>query len=201
MLEYFPAFLYNLLKDLLNARKLYGGKLSTNAILERRHRWRPLFEEEIRTNIEEKLREDVIIRDFRRIDEYPEFKYSGKFFGKRRISPWFRVYLIGTYHRGIMLGLSIEELVFDKHNEKWRRDAFEKGETEYITAFRVGYVPFERVEEVNWKGDEYYPYPHIFCRFNSRKGEPYERIAFCREVRDSLNRPRYIELSNVVRRN
>ena len=48
---------------------------------------------------QEQLRPDVIIRDVLRIDDYPELSE------KKGISSWFKVGLLDTYDRGILLGL------------------------------------------------------------------------------------------------
>jgi hypothetical protein len=44
----------------------------------------------------------------------------------------------------------------------------------------TGYIPYENIESVDWDGDRYYSYPHVYCYFNY-KGEPYERVAFCQQ--------------------
>jgi hypothetical protein len=41
----------------------------------------------------------------KRMDSYPQVVES------KRISPWFRVNLVDTYERGIMVGLQWEELI------------------------------------------------------------------------------------------
>lgn len=45
----------------------------------------------------------------------------------------------------------------------------------------IGYVPYENIETVNWDGDEYYSFPHIFCYFDTKRKEPYETLEFCEE--------------------
>jgi hypothetical protein len=46
----------------------------------------------------------------------------------------------------------------------------------------TGFIPYENIEDVDWNGDSYYAYPHIYCYFDHKK-EPYERIAFCEQRR------------------
>src|SRR5271168_1510919 len=89
-----PGFLYALAKDSWKAA--FGGKrrLSAATIIELRQKWKPLFEAEVWKNYREKLRSDVVIRDMKRFDTYPDIT-EGK-----GISPWFRVGLVDTYHRG-----------------------------------------------------------------------------------------------------
>jgi hypothetical protein len=38
---------------------------------------------------------------------------------------------------------------------------------------RVSSIPYENIEQVDWDGDEYYGYPHIYCWFSNKK-VPYE---------------------------
>jgi hypothetical protein len=42
----------------------------------------------------------------------------------------------------------------------------------------TGFIPYENIEMIDWDGDQYYSYPHLYCYFDF-KGEPYERIAYC----------------------
>ena len=44
----------------------------------------------------------MIVRDVDRVDDYPDGDTKGK-----GISAWFKVELLGTYHRGIEVGLSL----------------------------------------------------------------------------------------------
>ena len=64
---------------------------------------------------------------------------------------------------------------------------YKSRESAPVKAWLVGEIPFETIEEVNWSGDEYYPYPHIFCHFDNGT-EPYERLVLCdkREVGEGL---------------
>jgi hypothetical protein len=98
------SFVYTLVKDAIGAVLHKRHKLTPSEILERRQKWKPLFEQEIRKTRTEKLRQDVIVRDMKRIDHYPDAREG------RGISPWFRVGLVGTYHRGIYLALAWDTL-------------------------------------------------------------------------------------------
>lgn len=106
------------------------------------------------------------MRDMRRVDSYPE---TNK---RRGISPWFRVGLLGTYHRGILLGLGWHNLVNDPALGGWRYHDWRQKDSEEPLGQKVvliGKVPFESIEEVEWDGDEYYNYPHIYCYFKHEK--------------------------------
>ena len=99
-----PGLVYSLIKDGFGVLLRRRRRLRPSETLELRQKWKPLFEAEVRKTYREKLRRDVIIRDMKRIDAYPELDET------RGISPWFRVGLVGTYHRGILIGLGWEAL-------------------------------------------------------------------------------------------
>lgn len=139
-----------------------------------RNKWKAPFEAEIRKTFRAGLRNDVIVRDVRRVDQYPEAKEG------RGISSWFRVSLLGTYHRGVHLGLSGKGLTYDEALGGWRYTDYGAGESPELRAILIGNVPYEQIEEVDWQGDEFYPYPHLYCHFDRRR-EPYEVIALYTE--------------------
>jgi hypothetical protein len=102
MIEWFaPGFIYGVLKDAYRGVMGRRRRLTPAEILHLREKWRPQFEKELWTNHREALRRDVIVRDVRRLDSYPNINERGK-----GISPWFRVGLVGTYHKGALLCLS-----------------------------------------------------------------------------------------------
>lgn len=165
---------YNSIKDLHGWYRRRFHKLTPEERLARRERWKERFREEIWKTEEEELRQDVIVRDVRKMDHYPEtIEHKG-------ISPWFRVALIGQYHRGVELGLSIHSLAFEENegpNGAWRL-ADRDTDSDMINAYLVGYVRYDDIEHVDWLGDEYYNYPHIYCHFAHGR-QPYEKLAFC----------------------
>ncbi len=140
-----------------------------------RQRWKNQFEEYIYKNKRKKLRLDAIMRDVRRVDEYPDGKVRAK-----GISPWFRFGMVDTYERGFMAALRGSELVKDATTGRWRHVNALGGERgKYFVC--IGFVPYEMVDNVDWHGDQYYDYPHVFCYFDGWKEQPYERIAYCEE--------------------
>jgi len=38
------------------------------------------------------------------------------------------------------------------------------------------------IEVINWDGDEYDYFPHLYCHFFGKDDQPYERLIFCKEV-------------------
>lgn len=167
--------LYGILKDLNHWFRRRFHKLSPEERLARREKWKERFREEIWTKEEKELRQDVIVRDVRRQDHYPDTEDS------KGISPWFRVGLVGQYHRGILLALSIHSLVLEESegpSGEWRLIGAAEDASGAVRAYLIGYVRYDDIEMVDWHGDEYYNFPHIFCHF-SHGGEPYEKLAFC----------------------
>jgi hypothetical protein len=170
VIEYLaPGFLYSLLKDSVSVIRGKQRSLSNSQIIELRQKWKPLFEKHVWETHRDELTSEIIVRDMRRIDNYPELKKTSG------ISPWFRAGLVGTYHRGIYAGLSWGTLT--KHHEHWRytnRTAGEKGD---IKVLLIGSIPYESIDNVDWNGDEYYSDPHVYCFFAFKK-ELYEHTGF-----------------------
>jgi hypothetical protein len=184
-----PSFLYTLLKDAAGRLRANRNKLSAAERMQLRDKWRPLFAEELRRRRAEKLRQDVIIHDVARPKTYPGDADDG------RISSWFKVALVGQYHKGIEVGLRIHSLVWEESEQSWRLAALEGESEETVTAYLIGYIPYESIVSVNWDGDEYYGYPHIFCHFEY-SGQPYERLAFCERRELSYGQEYFSELED-----
>ena len=182
MLEWFAG--YKPLSDLVSY--LWSRKRRTTEAqrVQLKAKWKSEVEEKLDDWAHRKLRNDVVIRDVKRAEQYP-----GGLPGKG-ISPWFRVGLVSTYHGGIMLGLQWGTAKFDEQAESWRFAAF--GE-EGTSVLLVGYVPYHRIEWIDWKGDEFYPYTHLYLHFDGPKRTPYERLALC-ERRELNGRDHYTEL-------
>jgi hypothetical protein len=147
-------------------------KLTPQQKFELRAKWKPPVEAWLLEHNREKLRHDCIIRDMKRMDNYPNVKEE------KGISPWFRVGLIDTYEKGIMVGLSIKGLVEEEIG--WRLGDYESEKVRTVDLMLTGFIPYENIEMIDWDGDQYYSYPHIYCYFDF-KGEPYERLAYCRK--------------------
>jgi hypothetical protein len=183
-----PGFLYSVLKDSFAAIRGKRRRLSASEALALRQKWKPLFEAEIRKNHYEKLRSDVIIRDMRRIDSYPDITDT------KGISPWFRANLVDTYHRGIFIALSWGTLNRHGDGERWRYTNYAAKEEPDIKALLIGRIPYEKIENVDWNGDEYYHYPHIYCFFTYKR-EPYEGLGFYTEHARPDLPPYYTEIA------
>lgn len=140
--------------------------------LELRAKWKPQVEAWLLEHERKKLRQDCIIRDMKRMDNYPDTKEA------KGISAWFRVGLVDTYEKGIMVGLRIEGLVEEAEGLRLGDYGAEKDRMVNLTL--TGFIPYENIELIDWDGDQYYSYPHLYCYFDF-KGEPYERLAYCQK--------------------
>jgi hypothetical protein len=159
--------------------------LTAQQKLELRNKWKPQFSNYLADQHSKDLRTDVIIRDMKRMDVYPNVD-KGK-----GISAWFRVGLADTYERGIMVGLGWEGLM--EEPEGFRYADWSKGELgKERKVLLTGYIPYENIESVDWDGDSIYGFPHIYCYFTF-KGEPYEKMMFC-ERRELNGWPFLIEV-------
>jgi len=165
-----PSFIYSVGKDLV--KQIIGRKrrLAPAQVIELRSKWKPQFEQHIWEDFKKKLRKDVIIRDMKRIDAYPNIDEKEK-----GISPWFRLGLVGTYHRGIYVAHGWGGLV-KNGDGGWRYPDHKAGEKRELAVLLISSIPYENIEHVDWDGDEIYGYPHIYCWFNNKK-VPYEHTA------------------------
>lgn len=145
-------------------------RLTPQQKLELRAKWKPQVEDWLRKQYAKELRLDVVVRDMKRMDKYPETAEG------RGISAWFRVGLIDTYEKGVMLGLRTEGLVEEEGG--WRFGEYRVEKDSMVNLRLVGFVPYENIEMIDWDGDDYYQFPHIYCYFDF-KGQPCERLAFC----------------------
>jgi hypothetical protein len=142
--------------------------------IKHREALRKEFENKLSEIWAKKLRSDVIIRDVDRVDGYLNTNED-----EIGISAWFRVGLLETYTRGVRVLLRIGMLT--QTDNGLRFTDYKAGEKGEIKAFLIGEIPFDSIVTVNWEGDEYYNFPHIYCHFD-HEGEPYERVILCEKV-------------------
>jgi len=167
---------------IINRFKSNGERIQHRELL------RKQFEEEIYKCRAENLRQDVIVRHVDRVDNYPNTEDEGK-----GISPWFRVALLDTYERGIVLCLRIGSLIECENG--YRFSDWVNGEKADIKAWLMGDVPYDSIEAVNMDGDKYYYFPHIFCHFDF-SGEPYERLWFCEKIDQPNGHPYFKHIAD-----
>ncbi|MFC3267711.1 hypothetical protein ACFOED_01620 [Vulcaniibacterium thermophilum] len=169
---------------------------SNSERLRHRERLRQLLQEEIYNCRAKSLRQDVIIRDVDRADKYPDTDPNEK-----GISAWFRVGLIDTYDKGVLLGLRYGGL--KECEGGYRFVDFVNEEKSDRTVLLVANVPYDSIAEVNLDGDEYYHFPHIYCHFDF-EGQPYERLWFAEKKQLNEHHPYFekvAEYDEVTRNN
>lgn len=179
------------------APKQRADRFSSNTErLKHRERLRKLLQDEIYNCRAKNIRQDVIIRDVDRADNYPDADGANK-----GISPWFRVGLIDTYDKGILLGLRYGGL--KECEGGYRFVDFVNGEESDRTALLVANVPYDSIAEVNLDGDEYYNFPHVYCHFDFN-GQPYDRMWFAERKQITETHPHFEKVADyddVVRNN
>ena len=165
-------FLLSLLLDSL--KWLFKKFKKPNPVLILKHRKK--IKKEFTKNLPPKnkygVRSKAIIRDINRMDSYPDIKSA-----RKGISPWFKVEIKGLYHKGLEVFISYPRTIKQDEKDNWQ---FTKTENSGngIRAFPVGRIAFDSIEHIDWEGDEFYNFPHIYCRFKSFKKQPYESIPF-----------------------
>jgi|SRR5882762_686893 len=179
-------FIYEPLRDLALYLWRRKHRVTPEQKIQLKAKWKAVVEEQLAERRRQGLNEDVIVRDVKRAEHYPEGLPG------RGISPWFRAGLVGTYHDGILVGLSWARVVFDEKLKKW---VFARPGEEGKTVAVIGYVPYHRIESIDWDGDEYYGFPHLYLHFDGPKKQPYERIGLCEK--NALNgRAYYTEVAD-----
>jgi len=160
---------------------------SNGARIQHRETLRKQFQDEIYKCRAEDLRKDVIVRHVDRVDNYPDVDDKDE-----GISPWFRVGLIDTYERGIVLCLRLGGL--KECQGGYRFVDYVNEEKSDITAMLLADVPYDSIEAVNMEGDKYYNYPHIYCYFDFN-GEPYERKWFAQKIDQPHGHPYFKQIA------
>jgi len=165
------GFGYGLLKDAASWAVRRFGRPDPAKVVAIRRRWK----QEIETHrhpadpFRLQLGTNIIIRDISRMDLYPKVNPV-----RRGISPWFKVEYKDTYHRGIEVILRVEGMRRDSPKGRWR--VADINEESQFNGWVIGRIPFERIREIDWDGDENYTVPHIYCAFTGWRKEPYEEV-------------------------
>jgi hypothetical protein len=136
-------------------------------VLKRREKWKTEFEENLPPKNKFGVRCEAILRDISRMDSYPGIDQEAK-----GISPWFKVEVKGLYHRGIEVFTSMPKSIKLLVTGGWTFCHYD--DENAATAYPVGRIPFDQIEHIDWRGDEYYPGLHIYVRFkDDRRMRPY----------------------------
>lgn len=166
----FLSPLYNIVKDAAGWIYARFKPRDKAEVLRHRTRWKGEFE----SNIGLLRNRDVIVRDLKRMDSYPNLSAKEK-----GISAWFKSEFKGLYHRGFEVFLRIESAKYVESVKGWAFCRYDEVGAEKV--YLIGRIPYDVVREVDWSGDEYYRSPHVYCDFNRRLGkEPYEEIVLAK---------------------
>ncbi|CDN48253.1 hypothetical protein [Neorhizobium galegae] len=145
-------------------------KLTPEKKIELRDKWGPVFKDFFLRTARDSYRTDVIVHDVARLDHYPDVEEKGS-----GISSWFRVGFMGTYQRGILLGLRWTYLK-QGADDNWHEYQLD-GPDDVIKVILLAEVPYEVIESFNPDGDNFYHKPHLYLHFDYG-GQPYERLFY-----------------------
>ena len=104
---------------------------------------------------------------------------------------YFRVEVFNFYHNGLQVftypyAITAKVRVSESENE-------ENSESiEEMRLYVVGCIPFENIIAYDADGDEYYPYPHLFCDF-SNGSDPFEDIVYLSESHMPIDKNSIVE--------
>jgi hypothetical protein len=161
--------------------------------LESNEKWRKEFSDYHHRILAKNLDNAIFIRDFGRIEQYPKAKTD------KGISPSFKIWLADTYHNGIMVSFGVMEITYIKAVEDKTNWYYCDSEDPHRKKVHLlGKIPYERIEEVNWQGDEWNNYyPQVFCRFDSKSKEPYDDLVYCERIERQDSWPYYREVDRL----
>lgn len=97
---------------------------------------------------------------------------------------WFRSFLHDTWNDGIQLHLAswiYETIVINPIGQWMTKKEFDQisyeGETLELKVNIIGRIPFYNIVDIDEEGDNYFPYPHLFCIFAGKEG-PFSEICY-----------------------
>jgi len=102
---------------------------------------------------------------------------------------------MGMYHGGILVGLRWETLNKLADDSGWRITDYAADEKGDVRVILLGEIPYERIEGVDWDGDEYYGFPHVYCHFDGPGRQPYQRLVYS-EQRFLDEFPFYVDVAS-----
>jgi len=93
------------------------------------------------------------------------------------ISGWFKLEFWNNYYNGIEFITGIRLIA--ERDGRWTIIPSEREEAGIEThrAWEIGRIPFRNIVDIDVGGDEFYPFPHIYCRF-AEAGMPYEEFVY-----------------------
>lgn len=82
---------------------------------------------------------------------------------------YFKAEIYNFYHNGLIVIIGIKEIKVKSIG--------------VINACKIGYLPFKNIIDYDYKGDEYYRKPILYCDFVN-KHDPFEKIGYADEFTD-----------------
>ena len=159
------------------------------SVLKHREKLKEEFNKNIRKKDQYGTRGNMIIRDIKKMNEYPDFDKK-----KKGISPYFRVELKDIYHKGIEVFILDPEYIKKNDDGEWKFIEYDSP-GDKIKVWPIPRIPFDYIKSVNWDGDEYHNFPIVFCEFKGVNSSPYEEIPFFSE-RGSQKNKYFIEIED-----
>jgi len=99
------------------------------------------------------------------------------------ISGWFKLEVFDFYFNGIEGILNIEYVVVSEFTRSWStlpearaKEIFRHGFWP-VKVFKTGRIPWRNIRHYDLRGDEYYPFPHLYCLY-ADDGMPYESFEY-----------------------
>lgn len=178
--------LYSFIKDVI---KLVTHKnFPPEQQLAQKAKWEPILKSWLLTSYLNNYRRDIIIRDVKRINSYPNSCEK-----KRGISSWFRLGALDTLHDGVLVAIRWQTLV-EVSNQTYRvAKPDEQDGSATIKVVLAAIIPYYLIEQIEIEGDEYYRFPHIYCHFKLKK-QPYKSIQFYEERQaDGSSKPYFVQ--------
>jgi restriction endonuclease len=122
------------------------------------------------------------------------------------ISSWFKIEFFDLYHKGIEFVSRVKTAMMSADG-RWAIVPY--GETEdrpnftYFPVYLICRLPYKNIVEIDRRGDEYYPFPHIYCRF-ANDGEPWEELVYRYATQDGeypahLDEERHVAYEDLVK--
>jgi hypothetical protein len=91
---------------------------------------------------------------------------------------WFAEEIKSLYHNGVEFITSIEMIeVYEDNSWGFINEGGDKKIIKTVKVAKVGQINFSDIVDYDIEGDEYYNYPHIFCKFR-HNGLPFENFYY-----------------------
>ncbi|WP_433780422.1 hypothetical protein [Flavobacterium anhuiense] len=115
----------------------------------------------------------VLLRNFEGT-QYPDSNEPDQF----NEYSWFKAEIDNLYHKGMEFGIGITEIAL-LPNDQWdiTNDDDSNANAENVKVLKIGQINFSDIVDYDLEGDEYFHYPHLFCKFNY-EGTPFENIYY-----------------------